>query len=116
VAPQITDPVRNVIHRAAISNMRAYTPVYGSRGSVSYVTGSHAIKVGYTLIMGEYEQTALRWATRQSWPSTVPAPSPIGTPILAVNRVAQPRALRSGSVDRQSHHPERRPPPRLLQQ
>ena len=40
--------------------MRAYTPVYGSRGSVSYVTGSHAIKVGYTLTMGDYEQTSFR--------------------------------------------------------
>ena len=38
--------------------MRAYTPVYGSRGSLSYVTGSHAIKTGYTLVMGDYEQTS----------------------------------------------------------
>ena len=89
VAPQITDPVRNVIHRAAISNMRAYTPVYGSRGSVSYVTGSHAIKVGYTLTMGEYEQTALRVGNMtivalNGVPSTV---TYYGTPTQAVNRV-----------------------------
>ncbi len=69
--------------------MRAYTPVYGSRGSVSYVTGSHAIKVGYTLTMGEYEQTALRVGNMQinannGVPNTVIYH---GTPTLAVNRV-----------------------------
>jgi hypothetical protein len=89
VAPQITDPIRNVIHRAAISNMRAYTPVYGSRGSVSYVTGSHAIKVGYTLTMGTYEQTLLRVGNMaivalNGVPSTV---TYYGTPTLAVNKV-----------------------------
>ena len=43
--------------------MRAYTPVYGSRGSISYVTGSHAMKAGYTLTMGEYEKPRRAWAT-----------------------------------------------------
>ena len=27
---------------------------------MSYVTGTHAVKFGYTLTMGEYEQTAFR--------------------------------------------------------
>ena len=48
------------------SNQRAYTPVYGSRGSASYVTGSHALKAGYTLIMGSYTQTSRRTGTGAS--------------------------------------------------
>jgi hypothetical protein len=89
VAPQITDAGRGLIYRAAVTSMRAYTPVYGSRGSVSYVTGSHAIKVGYTLTMGTYEQTATRvgdmsFITFNGVPSTVDY---LGTPTLAVNKV-----------------------------
>ena len=117
VAPQITDPVRNVIYRAAISNMRAYTPVYGSRGSVSYVTGSHAIKAGYTLTMGDYEQTSPRVG---NMPITAlnGVPNVVtyhGTPTLGDQpRPAQPRPLRAGSVDGRPLDGERRPPPRLL--
>jgi hypothetical protein len=90
VAPQITDPGRGIIYRAAVTSMRAYTPVYGSRGSVSYVTGSHAMKVGYTLTMGTYEQTATRVGNMSiialnGVPSTV---TYLGTPTLAVNHVS----------------------------
>src|SRR5688572_14893475 len=89
VAPQITDAGRGIIYRAAVTSMRAYTPVYGSRGSVSYVTGSHALKVGYTLTMGTYEQTATRVGDMtilafNGVPSTV---TYLGTPTLAVNKV-----------------------------
>jgi hypothetical protein len=89
IAPQITDTGKNVIYRASSSTMRAYTPVYGSRGSVSYVTGSHAIKGGYTLTMGDYEQTAtavgnLRFSAVNGNPTSV---TYVGTPSTAINRV-----------------------------
>src|SRR4030095_10309876 len=44
VVPQISDSGKNITSRATSSNLRAYTPVYGSRGSMAYVTGSHAFK------------------------------------------------------------------------
>ena len=79
----------HLIEQTTDPQMRAYTPVYGSRGSVSYVTGSHAIKVGYTLTMGTYEQTLLRVGNMaivalNGVPSTV---TYYGTPTLAVNKV-----------------------------
>lgn len=89
VAPQITDSGFNVTYRATSSNLRAYTPVYGSRGSVSYVTGSHAFKTGYTLTMGEYEQTSRR-VGNMTFTALNGVPTQVtyyGTPTLAVNRV-----------------------------
>ena len=89
VAPQITDAIKNVTYRATVSSMRAYTPVYGSRGSLSYVTGSHAIKTGYTLTMGEYEQTAFR-VGNMSFTANNGVPNLVtftGTPTLAINRI-----------------------------
>ena len=89
VAPTITDQARNVIYRATPSSMRAYTTVYGSRGSLSYVTGTHAVKVGYSLTMGEYEQTASR-VGNMSFTATNGVPNTVtylGTPILALNRI-----------------------------
>jgi hypothetical protein len=89
VAPTITDALRNVTYRAYSGPMRAYTPVYGSRGSVSYVTGTHAVKFGYTLTMGEYEQTAFRVGNmtitaNNGVPNVV---TYAGTPTVALNRV-----------------------------
>ena len=89
VAPTITDPIKNVTYRAYAGPMRAYTPVYGSRGSLSYVTGTHAFKFGYTLTMGEYEQTARRvgnmtFTANNGVPNTVTF---FGGPTLAINRV-----------------------------
>ena len=89
VAPTITDQVKNITYRATPSSMRAYTTVYGSRGSLSYVTGTHAVKVGYSLTMGEYEQTAARvgnmsFTANNGVPNVV---TYIGTPILALNRI-----------------------------
>ncbi len=59
-APQITDIGLSVIYRGTISNLTAFTPVYGSRGAVSYVTGSHALKMGFTLTAGRYDNTSRR--------------------------------------------------------
>jgi hypothetical protein len=89
IAPQISDSGRNVIYRASTSTMRAYTPVYGSRGSVAYVTGTHAFKTGYTLTMGEYEQTSIRvgnmnFGALNGTPTSV---TYAGTPSVAINRV-----------------------------
>jgi hypothetical protein len=89
VAPPITDPIKNVTYRAYAGPMRAYTPVYGSRGSLSYVTGTHAVKFGYTLTMGDYEQTAFRvgnmsFTANNGVPNTVTF---FGTPTVAHNRV-----------------------------
>ena len=128
VAPQITDAGRGIIYRAAVTSMRAYTPVYGSRGSVSYVTGSHALKVGYTLTMGTYEQTATRVGDMtilafNGVPSTV---TYLGTPTLAVNKVWPNLGLYAQdqwTVNRftvnaglrldyfKSHYPDQRTPP-----
>jgi hypothetical protein len=89
VVPQIMDSGRNVTYRATSSNLRAYTPVIGSRGSVSYVTGTHAFKTGYTLTMGRYEQTSRR-VGNMAFTALNGEPTGVtyyGTPILAVNRV-----------------------------
>jgi len=89
VAPQITDAIKNVTYRATTSSMRAYTPVYGSRGSLSYVTGSHAIKTGFTLVMGDYEQTSTR-VGNMSFTANNGVPNVVtfaGTPTLAINRI-----------------------------
>ena len=89
VAPQITDAIKNVTYRATTSSMRAYTPVYGSRGSLSYVTGSHAIKAGFTLVMGDYEQTSTR-VGNMSFTANNGVPNVVtfaGTPTLAINRI-----------------------------
>jgi Carboxypeptidase regulatory-like domain len=88
-APQIIDSGLNVIYRATSSNLGAYTPVYGGRGSASYVTGSHALKAGFTMIVGRYDQTSRRvgdegFTALNGVPTSV---TYLGTPVLAVNRV-----------------------------
>jgi hypothetical protein len=88
-APRINDTGFNISYRANASNMGAYTPVYGGRGSASYVTGSHALKVGFNLIMGEYENTNrlvgnLQYTALNGVPQSVEYR---GTPVVAVNRV-----------------------------
>ena len=89
VAGRITDSGFNIAYRAGVSNMKAYTPVEGGRGSVSYVTGSHAVKAGFTLVMGTYEQTSRTVGNAQftafnGQPTSV---TYYGTPVLAINRV-----------------------------
>jgi len=89
VAPRINDPGRNVSYRANQTNMSAYTPVYGGRGSVSYVTGSHALKAGFSLTMGYYRNDA-RLVGNMQFTALNGVPTAVeyrGTPIRAVNRV-----------------------------
>jgi hypothetical protein len=89
VEGRITDPGFNIAYRAGVSNMKAYTPVYGGRGSISYVTGSHAFKAGFTLVMGEYEQTS-RTLTNRQYTAFNGLPTSViyfGTPVVAQNRV-----------------------------
>jgi hypothetical protein len=89
VAPRIVDSGINVAYRATSSNLIAYTPVYGSRGSMSYVTGSHALKTGYTLTTGKYEQT-LRRVGNLDYNALNGVPTSViyyGYPSLAINRV-----------------------------
>src|SRR5262249_23481827 len=57
VSGRILDSGFNISYRANVSNMGAYTPVTNSRASMSYVTGSHSAKVGFTMILGTYENT-----------------------------------------------------------
>jgi hypothetical protein len=88
-APQITDTGLSVIYRGTISDLIAYTPVYGSRGSVSYVTGSHALKGGYTLTMGRYDNTARKtgdvsYLTINGSPLQA---TYYGTPTFSTNRI-----------------------------
>jgi hypothetical protein len=54
VASTITDTGLNIQYRAYNAPGYSYMPISSSRGSVSYVTGSHAAKVGFSLIMGRY--------------------------------------------------------------
>lgn len=89
VAPRIVDAGRNVAYRATSSNQIAYTPVYGGRGSASYVTGSHALKAGFTLTMGRYDQT-LRRVGNQDYNALNGVPVSViyyGYPSFAVNRI-----------------------------
>ena len=112
-------PASNVIYRATTSTMRAYTPVYGSRGSLSYVTGSHAIKGGYTLIMGDYEQTSTRVGNMSFTAiNGVPNVGDLRRHADARDqpRPAESRHLRAGSVDGRSPDGERRAASRLLPQ
>lgn len=53
--PAILDFGFNRAYRSTVINMDAYTPNYSGRGSVSYVTGSHALKAGFTMIVGRYD-------------------------------------------------------------
>jgi hypothetical protein len=87
--PQITDSGLALVYRATSSNQRAYTPVYGARGSMSYVTGSHALKSGFTLVMGSYEQTSRRVGD-EAFTALNGIPTGVtyyGTPAISVNRV-----------------------------
>ena len=89
VAPQIIDSDLNVIYRATSTNLGAYMPVYGGRGSASYVTGSHAFKTGFTMILGRYDQTSRRTGD-ESFTALNGTPSSVtyyGTPAVSVNRV-----------------------------
>jgi hypothetical protein len=90
VSPQISDSGKNVTYRATSSNLQAYTPVYGSRGSMSYVTGSHAFKTGFTMTIGRYEQTSRR-VGNLAYTALNGIPTGVtyhGTPVLAVNEVS----------------------------
>ncbi|PYR29532.1 MAG: hypothetical protein DMF90_29655, partial [Acidobacteria bacterium] len=89
VAGRITDSGFNIAYRAGVSNMKAYTPVEGARGSIAYVTGSHAFKTGFNLVMGSYEQTS-RTLTNTQYTAVSGRPTSViyyGTPVLAINRV-----------------------------
>lgn len=89
VAPRVLDAGRNIIYRATSSNQIAYTPVYGGRGAMSYVTGSHALKTGFTLTMGRYDQT-LRRVGNMDLEALNGVPTTVtfyGYPSFAVNRI-----------------------------
>jgi hypothetical protein len=66
VAARIVDTGINLSYRAAEVNFRGLAPVYGSRGSVTYVTGSHAMKAGFNLVGASSEMTPTSWATGYS--------------------------------------------------
>lgn len=89
VAPRINDTGFNISYRANASNMGAYTPVYGGRASMSYVTGSHAFKTGFNLILGDYENTS-RLVGNMQFTALNGVPQSVeyrGTPVVAINRV-----------------------------
>jgi len=58
VAPRIVDTGINLSYRAGDVNFDAHVPLWTSRGSVNYVTGSHALKVGYNWVAGSYQNTS----------------------------------------------------------
>jgi hypothetical protein len=89
VAPMITDTGFNVQYRASTTNSRAYAPVYSSRGSVSYVTGSHAAKVGFNLITG-YNRNDARLVGDMVFTALNGVPTGVeyrATPFRQINRV-----------------------------
>jgi hypothetical protein len=52
IAPRIEDPGLGVNYRAASGPSLAYMQVNTYRGAMSYVTGSHAVKIGAAAVMG----------------------------------------------------------------
>lgn len=56
VLPSITDVGSGLAFRSYSSGVRFFqSPIWSTRGSVSYVTGSHAVKVGVTSYAGIYK-------------------------------------------------------------
>jgi len=89
VAPRINDTGFNISYRANTSNMGAYTPVYGARGSLSYVTGSHAIKAGFTYVGGYYRNSS-RMVGNQAYAALNGNPTSVtyyGTPVVSENNI-----------------------------
>jgi hypothetical protein len=89
VAARIVDTGINLSYRAAEVNFRGLAPVYGSRGSVTYVTGSHAMKAGFNLVGGELRNDTNLVGDRiftalNGVPTTVEYR---GTPVRVINRV-----------------------------
>jgi hypothetical protein len=54
VAPQIQDTGLNVTYRAPNTDQLSSGPVITARGSISYVTGSHSAKFGFTMVDGTW--------------------------------------------------------------
>ena len=88
VAPTIVDAGINLMFRASTPQF-IYTTNPGLRGSLSYVTGSHALKVGFTLLGGTYKSRTERinnvtYATLNGVPTQV---TYWGDPVTALNSV-----------------------------
>jgi hypothetical protein len=89
VAPRITDNGLGISYRAGSPIYHAYTTNPGGRGSVSYVTGSHAVKVGFTLTTGTFQRDTKQLGN-QSFTLLNGVPTQvtyIGDPVRVINRV-----------------------------
>jgi hypothetical protein len=89
VAPMITDTGRNLQYRATTTDMRSYAPVFSSRASISYVTGSHALKTGLNVITG-YNRQDSRLVGDSTFTALNGEPTSVeyrGTPYQQNNRV-----------------------------
>jgi len=87
--PPILDIGANRVYRSTLINMDAYTPNYSGRASVSYVTGSHALKTGFTLILGRYDNHNrtvgnMQFVAQNGQPLQV---TYYGNPVVVTNRV-----------------------------
>ena len=89
VAAMITDTGLNLQYRATTTNNRAYAPVANSRATVSYTTGTHALKAGFNIITGE-NKSDNRLVGNMVFTALNGTPTSVeyrGTPFLQINRV-----------------------------
>lgn len=90
VAPRINDIGRGVNMRARNSVMLVQTTNWSYRGSASYVTGSHAAKIGFTLIYGAYRTDMPAFLGNVNYTTVNGTPTQItylGNPIQSINRI-----------------------------
>jgi carboxypeptidase family protein len=89
IAPRIVDSGIGETFRANIP-MNVLTTNWSSRGSMSYVTGTHAVKVGYTMIFGSYRSEMTDFLGNVSYTTLNGMPTGViyrGSPITSVNRI-----------------------------
>ena len=89
VAPRITDIGYGISYRAGTPIYHALTTNPGGRGSASYVTGSHAVKLGFTLTTGTFQRDTkqlgnVMFTLLNGTPTQV---TYVGDPVTVVNRV-----------------------------
>jgi hypothetical protein len=90
VAPRINDQGSGVNLRARNSVMLVETTNWSYRGSASYVTGSHAAKVGFTLLYGAYRSEMVDFLGNVNFTTVNGVPSQVtflGNPISSNNRI-----------------------------
>lgn len=90
VAPRVNDIGLGVNIRARNSVMLVDTTNWSYRGAMSYVTGSHAVKVGFTLLYGAYRTEMPSFLGNVNYTTVNGVPNQVtylGNPIFSDNRI-----------------------------